>query len=66
MPKAVTDSWTAYESEYPDAAHESVERIPLRRMGTGQEIGQVIALLCTEAASYMTGSVVKIDGGSAP
>lgn len=37
--------------------------IPLRRPGTPQEFGRVAAFLLSPAASYMTGSLVTIDGG---
>lgn len=66
MPNASTDSWTSFEGAFPDAAREFVTRIPLRRMGEARDVGRTIALFCTPAAAYMTGSVVKVDGGLAP
>ena len=40
-----------------------VDDIPLKRLGTPQEFGQVAAFLLSPAASYLTGLVVPIDGG---
>jgi 3-oxoacyl-[acyl-carrier protein] reductase len=38
--------------------------IPLRRLGTTKEIGDVVAFLCSERASYVTGTVLLVDGGA--
>lgn len=37
--------------------------VPLRRMGTAEEVARVICFLASGAASYVTGSVIKVDGG---
>ena len=37
--------------------------IPLGRFGEASEIADVVAFLLSDAASYMTGSVVAVDGG---
>ena len=42
---------------------EFCAQVPLGRMGTPDEVGALIAFLCSEAAGYITGAVVPIDGG---
>jgi len=38
-------------------------RIPLRRIGTPEDVGQAVAWLASEKASYITGITLRIDGG---
>src|SRR3954469_12392000 len=50
-----------------DEALESARsKIPLGRFGREDEIGWVIAFLCSERASYVTGSTWSADGGAVP
>jgi 3-oxoacyl-[acyl-carrier protein] reductase len=49
---------------YPDGPSEAdLQAIPLGRLGTTREIGDVVAFLCSDRASYVTGTVVAVDGG---
>ncbi len=49
---------------YPDGPTEDdLQTIPLRRLGTTKEIGDVAAFLCSERAAYISGAVVMVDGG---
>ena len=41
-----------------------VESIPLNRVGTAREFANVVVFLCSQASSFVTGSVVRVDGGS--
>ena len=37
--------------------------VPMNRYGTPKEVGQVVAFLCSDSASYITGQAIPIDGG---
>jgi 3-oxoacyl-[acyl-carrier protein] reductase len=48
---------------YPDGpSEEDLAAIPLRRLGTTREIGDVAAFLCSERAAYVSGTVILVDG----
>jgi 3-oxoacyl-[acyl-carrier protein] reductase len=49
-----------------EVAAESQGTIPLGRYGKPQEYGDVVAFLASERAAYITGSVVRVDGGMTP
>ncbi len=44
-------------------AEQMTEQIPLRRLGTPEEVARTIYFLCTSQASYVTGTEVHINGG---
>jgi len=48
----------------PDAVKEQyLARVPLGRFGAPEEVAQVAVFLASDAASYMTGQVLAVDGG---
>lgn len=48
-----------------EQSEELLRRIPMGRTGTPQEIASLVAFLCSEESSYVTGAVVVADGGMA-
>lgn len=40
-----------------------VERLPLRRLGQPSEVADVIYFLCSDAASYVTGTEIEVNAG---
>lgn len=68
-----TDMWERAASELAEANDTDAESIfarnskgvPVGRYGTSDEIANAIVFLCTDAASYITGTTITIDGGSA-
>jgi len=42
---------------------QAAAEIPVRRLGRPEEIGDVIAFLCSERSSYLTGASLQVDGG---
>jgi citronellol/citronellal dehydrogenase len=52
---------------YPERAHDVLRnvkgRIPLKRHGTESEIAGAIVYLLSEAAAYVTGATLRVDGG---
>lgn len=43
--------------------NEILKNIPLQRMGNVEDISNCVAFLASEAASYITGQVISVDGG---
>jgi 3-oxoacyl-[acyl-carrier protein] reductase len=42
---------------------EVKERIPVRRLGTPEDIADLVTYLSSPSASYVTGQVIAVDGG---
>ena len=41
-----------------------IDNVPIKRMGTLDECGAVVAFLASDAASYITGEVMSVNGGA--
>ena len=55
---------TAMTNNLPDAAKEAyLSAIPLRRFGQPDDVAGVVTFLCSDAARYITGQVITVDGG---
>jgi glucose 1-dehydrogenase len=47
----------------PEGLKDLLRKIPTERMGEVDEIAKVVAFLCSDEASYITGATVYVDGG---
>jgi NAD(P)-dependent dehydrogenase (short-subunit alcohol dehydrogenase family) len=47
----------------PDTEARLAPSIPMRRIGTPEEVANVVFFLCSDAASYVTGEEIQINGG---
>lgn len=56
---------TPYHEQFstPEAMKSYVGMIPLGRIGTPAEVAQVICFLASDAASYLAGETIEINGG---
>lgn len=62
-PGYIDTEMTAGGFANPDWAPVWTEMTPMRRAGTVEEVSAAALFLCTDASSYVTGSVLTIDGG---
>ncbi|MEJ2195836.1 MAG: 3-oxoacyl-[acyl-carrier-protein] reductase [Ignavibacteriaceae bacterium] len=46
-----------------DQTNNLVKSIPLKRLGTPEDVAKVVGFLCSEGADYITGQVFVVDGG---
>ena len=46
-----------------EVKEEIAKNIPLRRMGTPEDVANVVKFLAGEQSSYITGQIINVDGG---
>lgn len=63
VPGVIDTPMTAPMNAIPQLKQQQLDHIPLRRLGTPTEVASALAFLCTENASYITGSALFVDGG---
>ncbi|KJE23356.1 dehydrogenase of unknown specificity, short-chain alcohol dehydrogenase like [Frankia torreyi] len=66
-----TDIWQPLVAALGEEGYQRFRRataagIPLRRWASADEIATVVLFLCSDAASYLTGQTLVVDGGGAP
>src|SRR5690606_4097856 len=65
---AIAPGWiaTGFAPGVQDGADRSrtiVERTPMGRWGKPDDVAKVAVFLCTEAAGFVTGTIIPVDGG---
>jgi len=57
---------TDMTADLPDTTRDQIlGATPLGRLGTPEDVAGVVSFLCSDAAGFITGSVISIDGGLA-
>lgn len=46
-----------------DLRAQAIQRVPLGRLGTSDDVAQAVIFLASDAASYITGQTLAVDGG---
>lgn len=62
-PGAIKTPINANVWQDPKGRADLIAKIPMERIGRPEDIGRVIAFLCSDLAGYVTGTTVVVDGG---
>ena len=63
-PGMIATGLTALITEDPAFTTVAEKGTPLQRIGTPDEVAEVVAFLCSDAAAYLTGQELVVDGGA--
>lgn len=62
-----SDEWistrTGIRAMNEDTLNRAVDAVPMKRIGKPEDIAEAVAFLAGDAAGYITGAVLKVDGG---
>ena len=53
----------AYMNQHPERVQAAIDNTPLRRIGTPEDVADVVLFLASDAARFMSGQTVFVDGG---
>ena len=62
-PGSIDTEMMAGVNASPEAFARVLSRTPIGRVGSADEIGNVVAFLCSPKSSYVTGEMIYVDGG---
>jgi NAD(P)-dependent dehydrogenase (short-subunit alcohol dehydrogenase family) len=62
-PGVITTEMTAHLRQNVEMMAKWMQEIPQRRLGEASEVATVVVFLCTDAARYVTGQAINVDGG---
>ena len=48
----------------PEQNRQRLQLVPMKRMGTAEEVASLVLFLLSDESGYMTGAEVAIDGGT--
>jgi 3-oxoacyl-[acyl-carrier protein] reductase len=55
--------WDKLRAQHPQRYQETIDSLPLGRLGTPPEVAAVVAFLCSDEASLVNGASIAVDGG---
>jgi 3-oxoacyl-[acyl-carrier protein] reductase len=62
-PGYVTTDMTADHLSNPATLERAMVRHPLGRLGTPDDVADVVVFLCSDAAKFITGQTINVSGG---
>jgi NAD(P)-dependent dehydrogenase (short-subunit alcohol dehydrogenase family) len=62
-PGVIETEMTAQSRQNPEQLRKWLEDIPQGRLGTPDDIVGLVLFLCSDAAGYITGQAINVDGG---
>jgi 3-oxoacyl-[acyl-carrier protein] reductase len=65
-PGGIMIEGTGWEREYeenPKEFEKMIDQLPLGRLGTPEEVANVVVFICSEKASLVNGASIPVDGG---